>query len=194
MIDIVEFQEEAEKLARSGQKYQDSGNGEPTAYWHESEEGPGLCLSILLDAQWLNVYLDEDSGGHVEFSSTPITSPYPLFSSPYSSLPPVDGVFNLGSEKVGAFLEQHDWPRNEPFNDNFPAPAPSEYEKIWQNNCPLYQQDIDVVTGGWHFPWPDGDWGDFIHSELVLWTLRDAEPWIEVFKKGDEYIVLQRGS
>jgi len=187
----VNFKEEADKLVRLGSKYQEQGTGEPTAYWHGIEAN-GLCLSIFKDEKWLNVFIDEDAGGYVEIASSPAISETPLFSSPYSSLPPIDGVFHCGSDEIGAYLEKHDWPREEPFNDNFPDVAPLEYEGKWQENCPFYQQGIDLVSGGWHFPWPDGDWEDYIENELIVWTFRDSEPWIEVFKNGNDYIVKQR--
>jgi hypothetical protein len=38
------------------------------------------------------------------------------------------------------------------------------------------------MAGGWPIPDPEGDWYDFVGSELVAWTFLDAEPWVEVFK------------
>lgn len=189
----MNFDIAASKLIRTGCNYQQSGSGEPAAYWHGTEANK-LCLSILKDNQWLNIFIDEHCGGYVEVSDSPIVSDTPLFSSPYSSLPPVDGIFRCGSDEIDAYLERNNWPREEPFNDNFPDAAASEYEAKWQENCPLYQQEVDVVSGGWHFPWPDDDWADYIKNELIVWTLRDSEPWVEVFRSGNNYIVKQRST
>lgn len=54
---------------------------------------------------------------------------------------------------------------------------------------PLYSDQAAAVLGGWHFPWPDGDWEELVDKELVLWTLREAEPWVEVFHDGKDFVV-----
>jgi len=186
------FLTEAEKLARPCLVYDLHAKGAPTAYWHGV--GPGLCVSLHLGQHWLNVVLSDDCvGGNVEVSANPTESETPLFEQPGKSLPPVDAVFFLGSDAIRDYLQHHNWPRDEPFNANFPDPIPEDYEKKeWQNNCPVYQRDIALVSGGWHMPWPDGDWYDLVDAELVAWTFLEAEPWVEVFKQGGEYIVKQR--
>ena len=42
--------------------------------------------------------------------------------------------------------------------------------------------------------WPDDDWHDLINAKLVAWSLRDAEPWVELWKINNEYVVKQRGT
>ncbi len=190
-MDLKTFKTEADRLARPGLILRDAGNTAPVAYWHGFDNG-NLCLSLAHDGQWLDVYVDDAGGGHIENSDRPAISDVPLFGESYNSLPPVDAVFLLGSDVVGEFLREHDWPRNEPFNGNFPAAAPGEYERIWQGNCPMYRPDIAAVGGGWHFMWPDGNWHESVDQELVAWTLRGSEPWVEVFRSGSEYTVTQR--
>lgn len=191
-MDKAAFQEEAEKLARPCVVYDTQPKGEPAAYWHGT--APGLCVSLLHEQHWLNVILSDDFvSGRVEVSATPSESETPLFARMHKSLPPVDAVFSLGTDEVRDYLLQHDWPRDEPFNLNFPDPIPGEYEKQdWQKNCPVYQGGIAMVSGGWHMPWPDGDWYELVDCELIAWTLLDAEPWVEVFKQRGEYAVKQR--
>jgi len=190
-MDLEIFRAEADRLARLGVILRDAGNTAPRAYWHGFDSG-SLCLSLGSDGHWLNVHLNDEDGGYVEHSDGPAISDSPLSGGSYRSLPPVNAVFLLGSDVVAEFLRKHDWPRNEPFNDNFPAPAPCEYERIWQDNCPMYQSDIAAVIGGWHFIWPDGDWQELVDQELVAWTLRDSEPRVEVFRSGNQYTVKQR--
>ncbi|WP_155634076.1 hypothetical protein [Burkholderia cepacia] len=48
--------------------------------------------------------------------------------------------------------------------------------------CPLY-------AGGWNMRWPDDEPVDL---DLVLWTFEEAEPWVEVFRDGGRYPVIQR--
>jgi hypothetical protein len=140
----------------------------------------------------LNVVLNGPLDGKATFSDTPITSPQPLFGEEYDSLPPVDGVFLRGSDAVGEIIRSKGWERTDAFNDNFPSEVPGEYEGLWQENCPLYSSGIVAVLGGWHFPWPDGDWYDLEPYELVLWVLQEAEPWIEVFNVNGKYLVKER--
>jgi hypothetical protein len=87
--------------------------------------------------------------------------------------------------------------------DDAPNQYCGEYEKEFQRNCPLYnKKDVDAVLGGWHINWHDDRplWkpvqnerglldeeasyrcGD---NRLVLWTFRDAEPWVEVWMDKD---------
>jgi hypothetical protein len=82
-----------------------------------------------------------------------------------------------------------------------------DYWKFVQTGWPLSIHDV-AVLGGWHIIWPDGQpslprlrvvierldraYGNVTAAEvfrcepyrLVLWTLRDSEPWVEVW--GDD--------
>ena len=190
-MDLVSFTDEARRLSRPCRIFRELGSGSPSAYWHGLANA-GLCLSLQHHHRWLNIHIDDALGGSVEIVEQPTRSAVPLFAEPAESLPPVDAVFRFGSDAVARFLREHDWPRDEPFNENFPDPTPTAYERVWQANCPLYQSGISLVSGGWHMAWPDGDWPDFVDHELFAWTLRDAEPWIEVFCKNEVYVVKHR--
>jgi len=190
-MDLKIFKAEAKKLARSGILLKESGEGKPIAYWHGVKNN-NICISFKQSDTWLNIYIDNNEGGHVEFSNTPLISTIPLYGVPYNSLPPVDGVFFKGSNLIDDFLKIYDWPREEPFNDNFPDPVPANYETFWQNSFPIYQKNIVAVIGGWHMPWPDDDWYDLVDHELVIWTMKDSEPWVEVFFINGKYVVKQR--
>ena len=184
---------EAKRLERTGQVLSEDGGGEPTAYWHGKEEG-ALCISLRYAGAWLNVYLDDEEGGRAEALDQPTISDEPLFAEPRAFLPHIDTVFERGSDAVEAFLEANDWTREDPYNDNFPHPAAAAYNNAWMDSCPLYQGDAyDAAVGGWQMPWPDDDWDEVKDLELVVWTLRDSEPWVEVFKDtSGGFIVKQR--
>jgi hypothetical protein len=66
------------------------------------------------------------------------------------------------------------------------------YMKAWQDNCPVYTGTTTAVIGGWHFPWPDGDWEELCGKQFVLWTIENSEPWLEVWKDGESFRVLER--
>ena len=190
-MELDQFLNEAQRLSRDGTQLSENGSGEPVGYWHSSAS-PGLCVSISCKDKWLNIYTDDKNGGYVESHDYPIKSDLPLFGEEKNFLPPGDVIFRKGSKTIGDYLTSHQWYRIASYNDNFPDSIPGEYENIWMDNCPLYTSDITAVVGGWQMPWPDGDFEEFIDHELVLWTFKDAEPWIEVFYKGGKYTVKQR--
>lgn len=66
------------------------------------------------------------------------------------------------------------------------------YIKKWMDHCPVYIESATAVIGGWHFPWPDGDWEELCQKTLVLWTIEGSEPWIEVWKDGETFRVCER--
>ena len=104
-----------------------------------------------------------------------------------TSLPPLDALFRFGSARVQDWLRSHGWLDAtgvpDAYNANFPDAAPAaSYEAYWQERHPLYAGGVHAIVGGWHFPWPDGDWAERLEDELLLWTLAEAEPWIELWR------------
>lgn len=192
-MDLRQFTAEAERLAKKGNLLSLTGQGEPAGYWHGIDTN-AICISVAYRSGWLNLYPNHDNSGLVELSAQPRKSAKPLFAIEYISLPPIDAVFMFGSKDIEGFLERNGWERSDPFNDNFPSPIPGEYERIWQSSNPMYARGVAAVCGGWHFPWPEGDWHDLSRSELVLWTIQDAEPWIEVFFNEGKFSVKQRAT
>src|SRR5262249_21966023 len=67
-----------------------------------------------------------------------------LFTVPSSRLPPVEALRRFGSPEARAALGD-------------PALADA-YVRAWMCESPLYEDGAYAVLGGWHFPWPDGDW------------------------------------
>ena len=65
--------------------------------------------------------------------------------------------------------------------DALSAAGDEDYLRYWQKNCPLYGGQAFAVLGGWHFPWPDDDWEELGNGTLLVWTIEDAEPWVEVW-------------
>jgi hypothetical protein len=186
-IDI--FQAEAYKLSKPCCLLKKHGSGDPFAYWHTNSGGP--CISFLNKDKWLTVSRTPN-GPSIEVSSRPLKSAVPLFAEQHISLPPIDAVFLLGSDIIGQYLSENDWSRNDPFNDNFPDQAPQEYISKWQNSCPMYLSGVSAVLGGWHMPWPDGDFEELISADLMICTYEDAEPWIELFNKNGDVLIYER--
>jgi hypothetical protein len=98
----------------------------------------------------------------------------------------------LGRQRFGPgwnpTVGQKDWE----YNDNFPDPVAGEYERYYQSETPIYFEGPYAQLGGWHIPWPDGDWAELLGYNLVIWTFRESEPWVEVWETDGAYKVIQR--
>lgn len=57
---------------------------------------------------------------------------------------------------------------------------------------PLVTGHAWAQLGGWPMTWPDEDVSARIDDVLVVRTYRGAEPWLEVFRRGREYVAHSR--
>jgi hypothetical protein len=190
MLDWNGFLAEATALSRPGLQLRAQGAGEPDAYWHGDLHG-GPVASVRREDGWINVHTGP-GGPWAEQSDGPLISAVALFAHPARSLPPVTVVFMRGSAAIEAHLAEHglrrDWP-------DHPSPKDAvarAYERHWQATCPMYSAGTHAVSGGWPVPWPDGDYLEWIDAELLLWTLQDAEPWVEAYRRHGKLHVLSR--
>ena len=115
-----------------------------------------------------------------------------LYPTKRKSLPPLEAFYYCAPKELieyikstGAWSEEWYW--NEPWRS-----MANDYEAIWQDQFPVYQEDIFLTIGGWHMQWPDGDWEEFLDSELICLTVKDAEPWIEVWQTNRGIKVIER--
>ena len=189
-----------------------TGVGEPVAIWFECDSDDEsitqwrrwmtVRADALPDAKapatvYFSLYTSGLEKGLLDFvDSWPPRNGTPLYAHPASVLPPLDAVFALGSEEVGKWLAAHNWPRTERYDSNFgDSEVVGPYQEIWFSEHPIFKNDSDVYafTGGWHLPGQDSDWHDLIPAKLLLTTVRDSEPWVEVFQTPDgDYKVMQR--
>lgn len=87
------------------------------------------------------------------------------------ALPPVEALEIYGSEAIRRLLE---------------GPDRASLLDTYEEQCPLHYADeegIYAMLGGWHVSWPEDDAYDAEPGRLVLWTFRDAEPWLEVWQR-----------
>jgi len=189
-----------------------NGGGPVAALWHERDEreiaATGFHRWLTVDARcipglpasvtgYVSVLTGEDGlGGRVEVTpSWPKRTGVELYAHDASVLPPIDAVFSRGSEAVGEWLRSHGLERMERYSGNFDdAGIGDEYERAWQQEYPIYLDDeIYAMLGGWHFPMADDDWHDLIDEQLMIFTLRDSEPWVEAWRtRAGEFRVIQR--
>ncbi|MES2571074.1 MAG: hypothetical protein V4710_13590, partial [Verrucomicrobiota bacterium] len=139
-------------------------------------------VSKTMPAPFMMVITNEESmDGRIEFSEKLPNGSIPLFGTLINPLPPIDVVFAKGSERVGSWLADNGWGAGIRYNEAFPAEhIVEEYFKTWISEWPLYvNREAYAIVGGWHQPGPDDDWHALLDQQLLAWTLRDAEPWVE---------------
>jgi hypothetical protein len=161
-----------------------------TRYIPGSEGKRSVCMSI---------YTNEDDcvTGAVAVDDArtlpEISDGLRLYAHSGSSLPPLEAVFRLGSSEVTRWLEANNWQPDWGYNDNFPDRTPVDvYERKYQSQLPLFDDSAHAVLGGWHMPWPEGDWVELLDKELIAWTFAESEPWVEVWREDGSFRVIQR--
>lgn len=205
--------EEGRKLQRPCLFLRPQGSGPVAAIWHERDddeiESTGHRCWLTVDARhvpgspplvtgYISVFTDEEKcrGGRVEvMPSWPKRTGTELYAHTASVLPPIDAVFARGSEAVGEWIRSHGWERTDRYSDNFKdAAIVQEYERVWQQEFPIYlESDIYAVLGGWHFPMADDDWHELLDDQLMVFTIRDSEPWVEAWRtRTGQFRVIQR--
>jgi len=210
-VHVDQLLAEAQHLARSCTLLVPQPNSEPVAaIWG----GPGIVMPpddselhrITIDCRFLPPYLQGLTGcisvynvadNHAlnPVSHDPLRilpsmfhTGVKLYPQPAISLPPIEALFRFGSSAIQDWLTANRWHREWEYNDNFPdRDVANAYNQIYQDQNPLYSGTAFAVLGGWHFPWPDGDWDELLKQKLIVWTFEDAEPWLEVWHDTNEH-------
>jgi hypothetical protein len=145
----------------------------------------------------LSLYTDEDLTGAVTYDPDVVLKRSRgsklLYAKPTESLPPLNAVFQRGSRAVAKWLASLGWQPDWGWNGNFPAgDVANAYHKAQGASLPIDGKSVFAVLGGWPVPWPDGDWPELVELPLVVMTLAESEPWVEAFRTGKSYRVIQR--
>ncbi|MDF7777355.1 hypothetical protein P1X14_19005 [Sphingomonas sp. AOB5] len=104
-----------------------------------------------------------------------------LFAVPAVSLPPLAALCLHGGDAVSGWLASLGLERHQ-YEAAAAAPLGRDYEDVWFERSVFHGQDCDVIVGGWHQQWPDDDFYMPREMRLVAVTLRDAEPWRELWR------------
>jgi hypothetical protein len=173
----------------------EAGEGDQVAaYWY-GLHGGARCIALQREDGWIEVILDEDGEhGRVAAISSPDRSGVPLRREPSSSLPSANALFLHGGPLIADYLARHGWRSDDPYNDNFPDSLARRYDQLWMSTHPFLAPEpgLVAISGGWSWAWPESEREDFVDTELVVLTVRDSEPWVEVLSGPDGYRVFQR--
>jgi hypothetical protein len=103
-----------------------------------------------------------------------------LHAVPAASFPPFQAVCLYGSDKVGSWLASLGLERFQ-YEAASSHKIAQAYETEFMRRAPFYNSGADVIIGGWHMVWPDDDFFMPLEMRLIATTLRDAEPFLEVW-------------
>ena len=118
--------------------------------------------------------------GRLHFDTLSFTDATPLYATPFKSFPPFAALCCHGSARIGTWLAARGRARHEYWCVD--DPVTEEYEQEWMRRCPFYHPDnAAMIVGGWHFLWPEDDFYMPPECRMLFLTLRDAEPWYEVW-------------
>jgi hypothetical protein len=118
-------------------------------------------------------------GSLMRFSDINFTGT-PLYATEDSSFPPFDAVCLYGSREVEAWLRSHGLQRHQ-YAEASALPVARAYAAEWPSRHPFYKGSIDAIVGGWHMMWPEDDFYLPLEMRLLLTTIRDAEPFLEIW-------------
>lgn len=207
----IDLRSEGQRLARPCTYLVASGH-DHAAVWGGTgvapSPGPQFRHWVTVDARFLparfeagcvSVFSNEEDGesGAVVFTPGARLSSSmdgtPLFAKAAKSLPPLQGLLPFASAGLCTWLADNGWDSESGDDPRFTElECAREYEAAYQAQLPLYSGGAHAVIGGWHFPWPDGDWADLAARRLLLWTFEDSEPWVEAWTDGSRDWVIQR--
>jgi len=67
-----------------------------------------------------------------------------------------------------------------------------QYWEAWLDET-RNRPDLYAFVGGWHEGWAAESWSERIGQQLLIWTFRDSEPYVQAWLQDDGSIsVVQR--
>jgi hypothetical protein len=104
----------------------------------------------------------------------------PLYAVRAESFPPIEAVCLYGGPRVAEWLRDLGLARHQ-YSSTFHLPIVEQYMDEFTRRAPLYSGKADAIVGGWHMTWPEDDFFMPLEMRLVLTTIRDSEPFFEIW-------------
>src|SRR5262249_20256183 len=104
----------------------------------------------------------------------------PLYGSEARSFPPFEALCLYGGDVISTWLGKLGLERCE-YHAARAQPEADDYSDEYLRRSPIYSASAEAVLGGWHQIWAEDDFYMPLEMRLALLTLRDAEPWLEVW-------------
>ena len=210
---------EGKRLSKPSLLLSDKPNGGAVVgYWRGHREGfewrPGFEHRITVDCQWLAsqgirvrgslAIYDVDGYGwsvpvftewlpEAPLSALDMRGGTPLYATESFSFPPIEALCLYGGAVVDAWLETLGLERTDYHSARIAHNELGEaYQRIYRQHSPLHSKSHWAVLGGWHAIWPDDDFYIPREMRLAIWTLKEPEPWIEVFERAPNFMVRAR--
>lgn len=112
-----------------------------------------------------------------------------LFGEPFQCLPHADALLYNASAKIKQWLKERGW--NPKSGDSPGAYADKDivepYRQLFFREHPVYTEAGLAMFGGWSIDFDD-DWLKWSKKPLVVLTVADSEPWVEVFDDGRKLV------
>lgn len=130
-------------------------------------------------------HVDGNETYRIERSSSPkfgeiSCTGVPLYAVRAVSFPPIEAVCLYGSAKVAEWMHDLGLARHQ-YADISGSQLARQYMDEFTERAPLYSRKADAIVGGWHMIWPEDDFFMPLEMRLVLTTVRDAEPYFEIW-------------
>lgn len=108
----------------------------------------------------------------------------PLYGIKQPSFPPLEALCLYGGNRVQEWLQGIEASRYD-YDHVSQTDLGKKYQAEWMKRSPFYMNDADIVAvmGGWHMLWPEDDFYMPGEMNLIVWTFREAEPWVEVWER-----------
>lgn len=209
---------EGRKLARPAVALHDTGK-KYAAVWRGAgvaDPGPGEWRHwISIDTSYLpdnprklkgvvslyEWFADDDRMGELKVvHSSKATLPRnsdgtKLFARRFDCIPDVDALIHFGSKRIRDWAKATDWEAN-PVYDRTPV---KEYLDVVAAEHPFQSGDgAYAMLGGWSwcFNWCYGidqkyPW-QLMKKALIVLTIAESEPWLEVFDDGRKFVTFSR--
>jgi hypothetical protein len=161
-------------------------------------DNPRKLKGVISLYEW---FADDDRMGELKVAHDPKaslprkTDGTKLYAKSFNCLPDVEAVFQFGSKPVKDWAKATSWDANAGFNE---SPI-KEYQAEVQSQHPFASGDgTYAMLGGWSwcftwcytmdekYPW------NLMKKALIVLTIAESEPWIEVFDDGKKFVTFSR--